>query len=78
MASQLGSSAYSQMRFAQNTEFLLIHAKVQLWGLLDTLRSHCKNSPHSAKLQPSGTKVKLNFIHSENKYAFFLYQLDKL
>lgn len=66
------------MRFAQNTEFLLIHAKVQLWGLLDTLHSHCKNSPHSAELQRSGTKVKLNFIHSENKHAFFPYQLEKL
>lgn len=65
------------MRFAQNTKFLLIHAKVQLWGLQDTLCSHCKNSPYSVELQPSGTEIKLNFINSENKYTFFLY-LDKL
>lgn len=69
--SHLGSSAYSQMRFAQNTEFLLIHAQVQLWGLQDTLGSHCRNSPHSVELQPSGTEIKLNFINSENKYTFF-------
>lgn len=66
VASQLRSSTYSQIRFAQNTEFLLT-PEVQLWGLLNTLCSHCNNSPHFADLQPSGTTVKLNFIHTENK-----------
>lgn len=77
-ASQLRSSTYSQIRLAQNTEFLLIHAEVQHWGQLNALCFHCNNSPYFTELQPSGAKVGRNFIHTQNKYAFFPYQLGEL